>query len=327
MNMIVDDALKKEWFAVLRSEDVLQDPVQVVVMGERIVVFRTSRGIHAFKDLCIHRGSALSLGKVVDDTLRCPYHAWRYNCEGQCVHIPAQPAGASIPKKAAAQVYGCQEKYGLVWVSFGNSPEAFPAFAQFRQPGYASYCAGPYKVRASAPRIVENFLDYSHLMWVHEGVLGDSSRSEIDDYRVHREDERLISDEVTIYEYADIGTSRQLVPNVYVKEARRPLVGYLKKRINSGDSELASMIVATPIDREMTLVYLLIVQNFDLALDEKQMLETTEVVMQQDIEILENQRPEELPLDLTAELSLKSDRMSVAYRQWLRELGVKWGTA
>jgi len=325
--MAIDEALRHEWFAVLKSGDVKEAPVQVVVMNERVVVFRTKKGVHAFKDLCIHRGSALSLGKVEGDTIRCPYHGWQYDTDGRCVCIPAQPARAAIPKKAAAQVYGCEEKYGLIWVSLGAPAGGVPDFAEYEDGKHATYLAGPYVIKATAPRIIENFLDYSHLMWVHEGVLGDSSHPEIQDHKIHRIDGGLVSDEVVIHEYAEIQGDRKLVPNVYVKKAPRPMAGYLHKRINSGDTELSSMIVATPVDERTTLSYLLIAQNFDMALGEESMLETTDIVMRQDVEILENQRPEELPLDLQAELSLKSDQMSIAYRQWLAELGVRWGTA
>lgn len=51
------------------------------------------------------------------------------------------------------------------------------------------------------------------------------------------------------------------------------------------------------------------------------------MIFAQDKPILENQKPEDLPLDLKVELSLKCDRASIAYRQYLAELGVKLGTA
>ncbi|HWO96563.1 MAG TPA: Rieske 2Fe-2S domain-containing protein [Bacillus sp. (in: firmicutes)] len=72
--------------------------------------------MHAFKDTCIHRGAALSLGKVVDNCIICPYHGWEYDTDGKCTKIPQQPEGRVIPPKAKAVVYKCIEKYGLIWV-------------------------------------------------------------------------------------------------------------------------------------------------------------------------------------------------------------------
>ena len=56
-------------------------------------------------------------------------------------------------------------------------------------------------------------------------------------------------------------------------------------------------------------------QNYDLG------------IFAQDRPILESQRPELLPLDLTAELSIRADRAAIAYRRWLKRLGVSFGTA
>jgi len=50
-------------------------------------------------------------------------------------------------------------------------------------------------------------------------------------------------------------------------------------------------------------------------------------IFAQDRPILESQRPEMLPLDLQAELHLRSDRTAIAYRRWLRELGVRTGAS
>ena len=81
--MIINDTvLRSDWIVACKIDDVKEEPIQVVVMGERVVLFRNEQGIHAFKDLCIHRGAALSLGCVRDGNLVCPYHGWEYNDEG-----------------------------------------------------------------------------------------------------------------------------------------------------------------------------------------------------------------------------------------------------
>jgi len=88
--MIDDKALLAHWHVVGLSSDLTDEPLQVELMGERVVLWRQKSEILAFRDLCIHRGTALSLGKIEDGCLVCPYHGWRYDTSGQCVHIPAQ---------------------------------------------------------------------------------------------------------------------------------------------------------------------------------------------------------------------------------------------
>lgn len=62
-------------------------------------------------------------------------------------------------------------------------------------------------------------------------------------------------------------------------------------------------------------------------LPDEQVRQFQDVIIKQDIPIVESQRPELLPLDLQAELHLRSDRTAIAYRKWLRELGLTFGTA
>ena len=49
--MMKDPALQEEWLVACRSKDVQEAPIQVVLMGERLAIFRNSKGVHAFKDL------------------------------------------------------------------------------------------------------------------------------------------------------------------------------------------------------------------------------------------------------------------------------------
>jgi phenylpropionate dioxygenase-like ring-hydroxylating dioxygenase large terminal subunit len=57
------------------------------------------------------------------------------------------------------------------------------------------------------------------------------------------------------------------------------------------------------------------------------MIAFQDTVAAQDVPIVESQRPEKLPLDLQAELHLRSDKTSIAYRKWLNELGLTFGTS
>lgn len=322
--LVDDPVLHNSWMVVARSEDVAERPVQVHLLGEAVVLFRNSQGLHAFRDLCIHRGSALSLGRVEDDTLVCAYHGWRYASNGQCVKIPAQPAGMTIPSKARAMRYHCREVYGLIWLCLGEPRADIPDYPEYHDSSFHTIHCGPYRVMAEAPRVVENFLDVSHLMWVHEGLLGESSHAEIPEHRVHRQGERLVTDPIVIYQPNPDGRG-QGSSSHYVYEVLQPLSARFSKR-NPGSPDVFSMMMhTTPTRLGESVAYILLSRNYGFELDDQSFRDFQDTVFAQDEAIVRSQRPEELPLDLAEELHLKSDRLAIAYRRYLAEQGVRVG--
>ena len=86
------ERLRACWHGVAYSSAVGTTPYRTHLLGEQIVVWRDGQGTaHAFRDLCIHRGTALSLGSVTGDEIVCPYHGWRYAVDGRCTAIPQLP--------------------------------------------------------------------------------------------------------------------------------------------------------------------------------------------------------------------------------------------
>src|SRR5436305_11989874 len=82
-------ALRRYWHPVLFADDLADKPRGVTLLGERVAVVRLGGGVSAFRDLCVHRGSALSVGRVIDgDKLMCRYHGWTYDAGGACARIP-----------------------------------------------------------------------------------------------------------------------------------------------------------------------------------------------------------------------------------------------
>src|SRR5690349_14384151 len=116
--------LKNFWYAVEFSDRVTSKPLKLTCLGQRFVLYRTSKGeAVCLSDLCAHRGAALSDGWVKDDCIVCPYHGWEYEQGGACTKIPANLQGRSIPKKARVDAYPVVEKYGFVWAFLGDLPE------------------------------------------------------------------------------------------------------------------------------------------------------------------------------------------------------------
>lgn len=325
--LVQDPVLHREWIAVCRSSDVQDKPVQVTLMGERIVVFRTEAGIHAFKDLCIHRGAALSLGCVRNGNLVCPYHAWEYDPSGACVKIPQLPETQAIPTKAKAIAYGCRERYGFVWVNLGGEDAGMFSLPEFDDPAFRNVIWGPQEVNAKPPRVIENFLDVGHLAVVHEGYLGVETHREIGDYRVHKtEDGCIRSDEIAIFQPDPDGTG-QAKHVYYTYEVLRPLSVKFTKRDEENGNLMSILLTVLPLTETKSVAFGVMSFNYETDLTDEEMVKFQDMIFAQDKPIVENQKPEDLPLDLQIELSLKSDRMSIAYRQYLTELGVTHGTA
>jgi len=319
------DRLWNEWHPVCKADEVKDEPKQLFVLGEAVVLFRNEKGVHAFKDLCIHRGAELSLGKVVDGKLVCAYHAWEYDAEGTCTKIPALPCDRPIPKKARATVYQCQEYLGLVWVCLGDDPAPLIPYPEAKKEGYKTVICGPYDVNANAPRIIENFLDVSHLMFVHQGMLGDEDHAEIVNYDVNFIDGRYITSKIPVYQPNADGRSKGGYTD-YVYEILNPITARFTKTTKGSDEEFTILNCVLQEDNEKSKAFMLLTRNYDLDKPDEPFVEFQDLIFSQDLDIVESQKPELLPLDLQMEMHLKSDALTIAYRRWLDELGIENGT-
>lgn len=323
-----DPALSDRWHPVARSRDVGPEPVPVTVLNEPVVLFRSYRGVHALRDLCVHRGVPLSLGKRDGDRLVCAYHGWQYDACGTCVRIPSLPPGQAIPLKARTESYFCLEREGLVWVCTGETPEPEPPLTALveRDRELLPILMGPYPVGASAPRVIENFLDVSHLMFVHEGLLGDSSHAEIGEYQVTEgEDGILRSDEIEVYQSDPDGRGLG-VTNRYIYEIVGPTLVRLTKRTAGSEDVFRLFLMVNPESETSCTAFMLQLRNYAPDVPDRVFIDFQDRLLEQDKRIVERQKPELLPLDLQAELHLKCDRVSIAYRRYLKEAGATFGT-
>ena len=260
-----------------------------------------------------------------DGNLVCPYHGWEYNSEGTCTKIPQLPDERAIPLKAKAIKYTCRAEYGFVWINFENNNPEFPSYPEFMDNSYRNVLWGPQEVNANPPRIVENFLDVGHLSFIHEGFLGVPEYPEIGDYDVHTEGKRIFSDEIAIFQPDPDGTG--IAKNVYYTyEIIQPLSVRFTKRDPETDNKMTIMLIIKPIAEGKSVAYGIMSVNYETGTSDQEMIDFQDMIFSQDKPIVENQKPEDLPLDLQVELSLKCDRMSIAYRKYLKKLGVRLGT-
>ncbi|RUS49135.1 aromatic ring-hydroxylating dioxygenase subunit alpha [Cohnella sp. AR92] len=322
----LDPVLADDWIVACRSSDLQDRPVSIIILRERLVLFRTEEGVHAFSDLCVHRGAALSLGCIREGRLVCPYHEWEYNTDGACAKIPQLPEGQAIPLKAKAKKFSCVERYGLVWVNLNGNEPPLVAYPEDSDPDFRNVIWGPQEVNANPPRIVENFLDVGHLAFIHQGYLGVPDHAEIGDYRMVEEEDGIRSEEIAVYQ-PDPDGSGQAKHVYYTYKILRPLTVRFTKRDLELGNLMTIMLTVRPVEEGKSVAYGILSFNYDTGTTDQEIIEFQDMIFAQDKPIVENQKPENLPLDLQAELSLRCDRVSIAYRQYLKKAGVTLGTA
>ena len=334
--MITDPVLVHDWHPVATPAQLAEPGILPVrLLGMDLVLWRSGDRIQAWQDLCVHRGSRLSGGSLVDGCLRCPYHGWTYDASGACVHMPAHPE-QTPPAKAHARTYRVVERHGLLWVTLGAPAHDVPAFPEWGAPGYATaVCDAIPHVEAHGPRLIENFLDVAHFPFVHEGVLGDRAHAEMDDYEARVGPNGMESDPVFFWQPVQHSAGGGGKVS-YTYKVERPYTAHMRKQVPAGwwgpDSPAAShglMLAITPHDVLDSTVWFVIASDAYTDNDVLQVEYTKRItaIFEEDRVVVQGQRPELLPLDLQAELHLKSDRVAIAYRTYLRQLGLSFGTA
>ena len=117
------ELLRRFWIPVLLSEDVPEpdcDPVRITLLGERLVAFRDTSGRVGLIDrLCAHRCADLFFGRNEEDGLRCTYHGWKFDVNGNCVDMPTEDEDSNFANKVQLTSYPCREAGGVVWTYMG----------------------------------------------------------------------------------------------------------------------------------------------------------------------------------------------------------------
>ena len=149
-------------------------------------------------DVCRHKGAAPSLGWIENGCINCPYHGWTYDMEGNLVNIPSRPELNGILKVNLVR-YECRERAGMIWVSLVDDPWGDPpGLAEWDDPTMHWQSPPFYDWRTSAPRRLENFVDFSHFPFVHENILGTRDKAEVEDHEVWREGQMLRFDRYVV---------------------------------------------------------------------------------------------------------------------------------
>lgn len=326
-----DPVIFDDWHPVALSSAIPAGSVAAAsLLGVELALWRSRDGLlHAWEDRCPHRGTRFSIGKVRDDELECAYHAWRFAPSGQCTAVPAMPL-LKPSASACARVFGVSERYGLVWVCLGTPAADVLPFPEHADARLNKVVCGPYEVATSGPRIVENFLDMAHFPFVHTGILGAPERTEVRDYKVEAwndgaGDSGLLATGCFFWQPQTNSLAHGGSEVEYTYRVVRPLTAILTKvpEAQQGFREAISLHVQ-PLSEELSQVWIILaLTNFIQS--EAELRAFQDRIFLQDKPIIENQVPKRLPLSAGAELSMACDRMSVAYRKYLKERGMRYG--
>ena len=322
-------AFRDFWYPIGYSHEIGDSPTPFTIFGEDYVAWRAGNGfVAAARDECPHRAARLSQGWLTDGCLVCPYHGWRFDGSGTVVEIPAADPGLPIPPRAHADMVLAAERYGLVWVCVGMPRAGIPELPEAEDPEFVLIHELMEVWGASAPRIIDNALDVSHVAWVHRNSVGSSANPRLSDFKVERDGHRInfsvtITAAVNEQQKKNTGITSDLTQRTTHAELVQPFVfrGVLEYHENGLKHVLYK--TATPIDDRTTLFCQFIARSDRPSPEVWQDIAGVDrIVQSEDKALLENVNPN-FPIEVTTELHTKADRMTLEYRRVLAELAAE----
>jgi vanillate O-demethylase monooxygenase subunit len=322
------DALRACWHPVAYAADVTRVPRATTLLGEPLVLWRDSRDVvHVFRDVCVHRGTALSLGCVEDDEIVCPYHGWRYGGDGACTAIPQLADPTRVPARARAVAYPTTERYGIVWTALESPRWPIPEVVELTDAAWRTVRTGPFAWSCDASRQVENFTDFGHFAFVHAGLLGDPGNPVVAPYEV------VTDGHVLRYAYGRPDARNTDEFPVFAAEERKDATRRTRYALHlpytivehidwGGADGLVYLFVSQPVDDDRCMGYCLVARNYNLDQADEVIQGFERTIFGQDQRVVESQRPDRVPFDLADELHLTFDAVAVAYRRAMRAQGL-----
>jgi phthalate 4,5-dioxygenase len=168
--------MREYWVPAMLSSEVPtpdSDPVRILLLGEQLIGFRDSNGkVGLIQNNCPHRGASLFFGRNEEAGIRCVYHGWKFDVEGNCIDMPNEPAESDFKHKVKAMAYPCQERGGLVWTYLGprKTPPPLPDLEGNMQPD-SDQNVRATQLACNWLQILEGDIDTTHVGFLHYGGL------------------------------------------------------------------------------------------------------------------------------------------------------------
>lgn len=240
------------WFAVMSSAELATGEVRPIeYFGRPLVLFRTQSGRAQVLDAyCPHLGAHLGVGgRVVEESIQCPFHGWRFDTAGRCVEVSY---AKRIPESARIREYPTVERNGfiLMWFDEGGGLPTFelPELEELASPDWVESFRQTWRVGTQIQEMGENGVDSAHFPAVHGSAGLPDSEVTVDGPR------RKAT------QYTHLETSKGRASSVI--EVHSIGMGFGFTRF-SGICDTVSMNLMTPIDGENTEFTVVFLQRAD----------------------------------------------------------------
>jgi len=163
--------MRRHWIAACLSEEVEPDgpPVSARLLGEQLIVFRDTKGrVGVLGEFCAHRRASLLYGRNEECGLRCLYHGWKFDVEGNVLEMASEPAHSTFLTRVKQRAYPTCEAGGFVWCYMGPQSE----MTEFQAPAFAPdsqtrVSATKVRVRCNWAQVLEGQIDSAHSSSLH----------------------------------------------------------------------------------------------------------------------------------------------------------------
>ena len=168
--------LRRYWIPACLSEEIAEPdgkPVRVRLLGEDLVAWRDTEGrVGLMDEHCPHRRSSLVLGRNEECGLRCLYHGWKFDVEGNLLDTPSEPTDSKLKEKVKHKAYPTRESGGFVWAYMGPA-EKMPKLTPPPWSGDPAPSIATLKIHEEANWVqaLEGVLDSAHSSSLHSSSI------------------------------------------------------------------------------------------------------------------------------------------------------------
>ena len=166
------ELVRRFWTPVLLSKELPEPdcpPMRARIFGEDLVAFRDTNGAVGLLDnYCPHRRASLFFGRNEESGLRCVYHGWKYDVNGECVDMPSEPADSNFKDKVRVTAYPTREGAGMIWAYLGPR-ELIPPMPELEYLTLPSTHVESTKVKyeSNYVQVIEGEIDTVHASLLH----------------------------------------------------------------------------------------------------------------------------------------------------------------